>query len=176
MVYWTASWDALAPMKTTHAYRNVKIGGKHIMNRLTQINTWLAPTKTKKAWFDPIFRITTSLIFILGGIGHFGAHAHMLSRMEDSPWRDAVKMVGDPSWLLWMSGAVFIVFGIALALGYLTRISALLLLLTLIPITLAIHIAPGHTGPLFKNIAIMGALLYFYANGPGRFAIDRQGK
>ena len=35
------------------------------------------------------------------------------------------------------------------------------------------HIAPGHMGPLFKNIAIIGASLYFYANGPGRFAINR---
>ncbi|MEH6759045.1 MAG: DoxX family protein [Parasphingorhabdus sp.] len=146
------------------------------MNRLTQLNTWLAPAEIRKTWFDPIFRITTSLIFVIGGFGHFGAHPHMLARMEDSPWRDAVNMIGDPSLLLWTSGAVFIVFGTALAFGYLTRISALLILLTLIPITLAIHIAPGHTGPLFKNIAIMGALLYFYANGPGRFAIDRQGK
>lgn len=143
------------------------------MNRLAQINTWLEPAEFRKAWFDPIFRIATSLIFIIGGIGHFGAHAQMLARMEDSPWRDLVNSIGDPSLLLWVSGAVFIIFGITLAIGYLTRISALLILLTLIPITLAIHIAPGHTGPLFNNIAIMGALLYFYANGPGRFAIDR---
>ena len=72
-----------------------------------------------------------------------------------------------------MSGAVFMVFGVLLALGFLTRISALLILLTLIPVTITQHFAPGHIGPLFKNIAIMGALLYFYANGPGRFAISR---
>ena len=64
------------------------------------------------------------------------------------------------------------IFGITLALGFLTRISALLILVTLIPITIAVHVAPGHAGPLFKNIAIMGALLYLYANGPGQFAID----
>lgn len=85
-------------------------------------------------------------------------------------------MIGDPVWLLWLSGAAFIVFGISLALGFMTRTSALIILFTLIPITIAVHIAPGHTGPLFKNIAIMGALLYFYANGPGRFAMDRQSK
>lgn len=97
----------------------------------------------------------------------------MLERMAESPWRNVVTAIGDPSWLLWLSGAVFVVFGITLALGFLTRISALLILVTLIPVTIAVHFAPGHAGPLFKNIAIMGALLFFYANGPGRFAFDR---
>lgn len=143
------------------------------MNKLTQIDAWLAPGEQMRTWFDPVFRIATSLIFIIGGIGHFAAHHHMLRRMEESPWRGAVSMVGDPSWLLWLSGGVFVIFGINLALGFLTRLSALIILLTLIPVTIAIHVAPGHTGPLFKNIAIMGALLFFYANGPGRFAVTR---
>ena len=143
------------------------------MKELTLIDTWLAPGEQLRTWFDPVFRVTTSLIFIIGGIGHFAAHDHMLQRMEESPWRGAVGMIGDPSWLLWLSGVVFVIFGITLALGLLTRISALLILVTLIPVTIAVHVAPGHTGPLFKNIAIMGALLYFYANGPGRFALDR---
>ena len=142
------------------------------MMQLTQIDTWLAPREQLRSWFDPVFRVATSLIFIVGGIGHFAAHDSMLERMAESPWRDAVAMIGDPSWLLWLSGAVFVGFGITLALGFLTRISALLILVTLIPVTIAVHFAPGHMGPLFKNIAIMGALLYFYANGPGRFAID----
>ena len=143
------------------------------MKQLAQIDTWLAPRDQLRTWFDPVFRVATSMIFIIGGIGHFGAHEYMLERMAESPWRDVVGMIGDPSWLLWLSGVVFVIFGITLALGLLTRISALLILVTLIPVTIAVHFAPGHAGPLFKNIAIMGALLYFYANGPGRFAIDR---
>ena len=143
------------------------------MKQLVQINAWLTPRKQLRSWFDPVFRVATSLIFIIGGIGHFAAHDYMLQRMGESPWRVVVETVGDPSWLLWLSGGVFLIFGITLALGYLTRISALLILVALIPITIAMHVAPGHAGPLFKNIAIMGALLYFYANGPGRFAFDR---
>lgn len=143
------------------------------MTGLMQIETWLAPGDALRGWFDPIFRVSTSLIFIIGGIGHFGAHDYMLERMAESPWNDAVNMLGEPSWLLWLSGAVFVVFGATLALGYLTRLSALLILVTLIPVTITQHIAPGHMGPLFKNTAIMGALLYFYANGPGRFGINR---
>ena len=144
------------------------------MKELTQIDAWLAPGKQLRSWFDPVFRVATSLIFIIGGIGHFAAHDDMLQRMEESPWRGVVGIIGDPSWLLWLSGVVFVIFGITLALGFLTRISALLILVTLIPITIAVHVAPGHAGPLFKNIAIMGALLYFYANGPGCFAIDNR--
>lgn len=143
------------------------------MRPLTQVDAWLAPAGERRSRFDPVFRVATSLIFIIGGVGHFAAHDDMRQRMEESPWRDVVGMIGDPSWLLWLSGAVFAIFGVTLALGYLTRLSALLLLVTLIPITIAVHVAPGHAGPLFKNIAIMGALLYFYANGPGRFAIDQ---
>ena len=144
------------------------------MKELTQIDAWLAPGEQLRSWIDPVFRVTTSLIFIIGGIGHFAAHDDMLQRMNESPWRDIVGTMGDPSWLLWLSGVVFGTFGITLSLGYLTRISALLILVTLIPVTIAVHVAPGHTGPLFKNIAIMGALLYFYANGPGGFAIDNR--
>ncbi|MDP3675676.1 MAG: DoxX family protein [Novosphingobium sp.] len=143
------------------------------MKQLTRIDAWLAPGEPLRSWFDPTFRVATSLIFIIGGIGHFAAHDHMLQRMGESPWRDVVGVIGDPSWLLWLSGVVFVIFGITLALGLLTRVSALVILVTLIPITIAVHVAPGHTGPLLKNIAIMGALLYFYANGPGRFAIGR---
>lgn len=143
------------------------------MKTLRQIDTWLTPGEQLRDWFDPVFRIATSLIFIIGGIGHFVAHDYMLDRMAESPWRDAVSMIGDPSWLLWLSGGVFVICGNTLALGFLTRISALVLLATLIPITIAVHVAPGHAGPLFKNIAIMGALLYLYANGPGRFAIEQ---
>ncbi|WP_431470187.1 DoxX family protein [Sphingosinithalassobacter sp. LHW66-3] len=142
---------------------------------LSELNARLAPAGLSRAWVDPIFRISTSLIFIIGGIGHFLAHDHMLERMAESPWRGVLSYLGDPSWMLWLSGAVFLVFGFTLALGYLTRISALLIIVTLIPVTIAVHVAPGHAGPFFKNIAIMGALLYFYVKGPGRFAFDEPG-
>ena len=144
------------------------------MTKLMQIDSWLAPAEKLNAWIDLIFRVATSLIFVAGGIGHFVEHDYMFQRIAESPWRDVVNMIGDPSWLLWLSGVVFVIFGITLALGFLTRISALLILVTLMPVTIAVHVAPGHMGPFLKNIAIMGALLYFYANGPGRFAVDRR--
>lgn len=112
---------------------------------------------------EAIFRVTVSLIFIVGGLGHFVELDQMVQRIEESPWRDQVAMIGDPAMLLWLSGGVFILFGLLLALGLLQRLSALLLFVTLVPITLSIHLAPGHVGPLLKNVAILGALVLLYA-------------
>ena len=123
---------------------------------------------------DLIFRIAISLIFIVGGLGHFGEHQYMLDRMATSPWVDVVNSIGDASVLLWISGAVFIIAGLALAVGYKTRLAALALIVTLVPITLVIHVAPGHMGPFFKNIAILGALIHFLFNGPGRYALNTE--
>ena len=69
---------------------------------------------------DLVFRITISLIFIVGGLGHFGEHQYMLDRMATSPWVDVVNSIGDASVLLWISGAVFVTTGLALAVGYKT--------------------------------------------------------
>ncbi len=112
---------------------------------------------------EAIFRIALSLIFIVGGIGHFVQLDEMRQRIDESPWRDQVMAIGDPAILLWLSGGVFILFGLLLALGLLQRLSALLLFVTLVPITVSVHIAPGHVGPLLKNVAILGALLFIYA-------------
>ncbi|MEH6790850.1 DoxX family protein [Parasphingorhabdus sp.] len=138
------------------------------------IEAYIAPPHSLQNWADPLFRVLTSLIFIIGGLGHFGEHQMMLDRMSESPWRDTIDQIGNPSWLLWLSGGIFFFFGMTLALGWMTRLSALLLLLTLVPITITIHFAPGHVGPLFKNIAIFGALFFLYCRGPGTYAIDNR--
>lgn len=43
-----------------------------------------------------------------------------------------------------------------------------------VPVTVVVHVVPdtSHVGPLFKNIAIMGALLLIWARGPGAYALD----
>ncbi len=138
------------------------------------IEAYITPSQEVTDWADPVFRVLTSLIFIIGGLGHFGEHQYMLDRMTDSPWRDIINMAGNPSWLLWLSGGVFIIFGLMLALGWMTRLSALLIFVTLVPITVTVHIAPGHVGPLFKNIAILGSLFLIYCRGPGKYALDNK--
>lgn len=141
---------------------------------LQWIDRLLTPTENTVSIVEFVFRVFTSLIFIIGGLGHFGRHQMMLDRMAGSPWREVVNSIADPSLLLWLSGAAFVTFGLMLALGLMTRLSALIILLTLVPITFFTHVAPGGTGPLFKNIAIMGALLLLMAKGGGAFALDNR--
>lgn len=140
------------------------------------IEARLAPGPRTSALVDPLFRLLTSLIFIIGGLGHFGQHRMMLDRMAESPWAATVRMIGDPSVLLWLSGIAFVAAGVTLALGFMTRASALILFATLVPVTIAVHLVPdpSHVGPLFKNIAILGALLLIWARGPGAFALDNR--
>ena len=141
---------------------------------LHRIDRLLAPNGSQRELIDPVFRVLTSLIFIIGGLGHFGQHQMMLDRMAVSPWRGVVAQIGDLALLLWLSGVVFVIFGVTLALGLATRLSALLILVTLVPITFFTHIAPGHIGPLFKNIAIMGALGLLWVRGGGAYSLDRR--
>lgn len=145
---------------------------------LAALENWLTPKDRTRAFVDLLFRILTSLIFIIGGLGHFGQHKVMLDRMAESPWAPVVEKIGDPSMLLWLSGLAFVVAGVTLALGWMTRASALVLFVTLIPVTIAVHVVPdtSHVGPLFKNIAILGALLLIWARGPGAYALDNRSK
>jgi putative oxidoreductase len=168
------------PARTSAETVETRAGALGIFGRLMRLGRlterWLEPGEKTKKLMDPLFRLLTSLIFIVGGIGHFRQHDVMLARMEESPWQPTVKMVGDPSMLLWLSGAAFIAAAFALVLGWMTRLSALVLFFTLIPVTIAIHVVPdtSHVGPLFKNIAILGALLFFWSRGPGAYARDNR--
>ncbi|WP_068300359.1 DoxX family protein [Pararhodobacter sp. CCB-MM2] len=119
-----------------------------------------------------LFRVALSLIFLIGGLGHFMRAEDMLTRIVDSPWHDFVLALGSPLLFLHLSGAVFIIAGLLLIVGYSTRLAALALFVTLVPITFVIHIAPGHEGPLFKNVAILGALLFIAVRGSYRLSID----
>ncbi len=123
---------------------------------------------------DVVFRCAFSLIFIVGGLGHFVQNEVMMARFEDSPWRDSVVTIADPSLLLYLSGAIMIVFGVLLMIGLWARLAALALFVALVPITIVIHVAPDHVGPLLKNVAILGGLIHFFVRGAGAYSLDYQ--
>ena len=55
--------------------------------------------------------------------------------------------------------------GFLFLIGYKTKWAAITLMMVLVPITLTVQVGQITTlGPLFKNIAILGGLLFFILN------------
>ncbi len=120
-------------------------------------------------------RIFLVSIFILAGVSKIsnfsGTQAYMASR-------------GMSATALLLPGAILIEMGggLAVLLGYKTRLVALLLFLFLIPTTLIFHTAFGGSFPpeqmriqqamVLKNLAIMGGLLTLAVHGAGSLSLD----
>lgn len=112
-----------------------------------------------------ILRVMVSLIFIVASISHFFNTAETVSRIESANMGFIGSMLGSPEIAVILSGIVMLIAAISLIIGFQTRISAIVLIAVLIPITLTIQVGQMSTlGPLFKNVAILGGLLFFSIN------------
>ena len=112
-----------------------------------------------------VLRVMVSLIFIVASLNHLINTDKAVARIENAKFGALGHLLGPPEISVIASGAVMLLAGIALAVGFKTKWSALLLILMLIPITLTIQVGQMATlGPLFKNIAILGGLLFFVLN------------
>jgi putative oxidoreductase len=112
-----------------------------------------------------ILRIMLSLIFIVASASHLFNIEKTVSRIENANMSFIGNSLGSPETAVILSGIVMFVAGVSLLIGFKTRIAALVLLAVLIPITLTIQVGQMATlGPLFKNIALLGGLLFFSIN------------
>jgi putative oxidoreductase len=107
-----------------------------------------------------LFRSFTSLIFIYAGIKHLTQPQGIFKRVSSSSIYELIQN----EWLfrnaILFSGAVMVMAGIALLIGYKSRSAAWLLLAMLIPITISTQLENlNDLGPFFKNVAITGSLL-----------------
>ncbi|MFV0162633.1 DoxX family protein [Empedobacter falsenii] len=119
-----------------------------------------------------LLRITLSGIFIVAGVSHLLNPEGVTQRIQNAPYSGFATLFGDPHLLGILSGYVLLVFSIALLLGVFTRWSAIILFITLIPITITIQMGNGLIhGPLWKNIALFGGLLFFILNNPKSFSL-----
>tara|TARA_R110002020_G_scaffold293535_6_gene509281 strand:+ start:29763 stop:30047 length:285 start_codon:yes stop_codon:yes gene_type:complete len=86
-------------------------------------------------------------------------------KMEQANFKGIAYFFGEPKWLIILSGIVMLVAGFTFMVGYKTKWAAIILLTVLIPITLTVQVGQITTlGPLFKNIVILGGLLFFILN------------
>ncbi|MAZ03753.1 MAG: hypothetical protein CMN56_11510 [Sneathiella sp.] len=117
--------------------------------------------------FDLAGRIFMALLFIPAGAGKISGYAGTQGYMES---------VGVPGILLPLVIIVELGGGIAILLGWQTRIVAFLLAGFCIVAALLFHLQPEDQMQmilLMKNIAVAGGLLFLVANGAGALSIDR---
>jgi putative oxidoreductase len=124
-----------------------------------------------------LFRIALSGIFILAGVSHIMQPDQVAGRINKAAFRGFAVLFGDPYLLGLLSGYALLAFGITFLAGIFVRYSALALLLLLIPITITIQIGNGiFHGPLWKNVALFGGLLFFIINNPESYTIIKSFK
>jgi putative oxidoreductase len=111
-------------------------------------------------------RVLMSAIFLSAGFGKIGAYAGTQAYMES---------MGVPGSTLPLVIALEVGAGLAVLLGWQTRISAFLLAGFSVLSALIFHADFGDQmqSILFmKNLAMAGGLLMLVANGPGRWSVD----
>ncbi len=121
----------------------------------------------------PLACFLVALIFIMSGVGKLFAFSQTAAMMES---------IGFPAPSFFLVAAILleIVGGILLLVGYKARWGGLALIVFLIPATLIFHaanLADPAQGQMqmiqvLKNLAILGALIKFMADGAGAYALD----
>lgn len=112
-----------------------------------------------------VLRMLVSMIFIVASLNHLLNVDKTIAKMDQARFGVLGHLLGPPEISVMVSGVVMLVFGIALFAGFKTRLAAIVLICVLVPITLTVQVGQMATiGPLFKNIAILGGLLFFVLN------------
>lgn len=112
-----------------------------------------------------LLRILVSGIFLVAGFNHLLEVEKTAQRIEQANFKGIAHLFGEPQWLIILSGILMLAAGFLFLIGYKTKWAAIILMAVLIPITLTVQVGQITTlGPLFKNIAILGGLLFFILN------------
>ncbi len=108
-------------------------------------------------------RILISMVFIVSALMKFFAHTQQVEYAMAS----GLPMAGA---LVWVAAVIELIFGVGILIGYHVKISAWVLFLYLIPVTLTFHynfLDPNQFINFLKNLAIMGGLLQIARFGTG---------
>lgn len=112
-----------------------------------------------------LLRILVSCIFLVAGLNHLIEIEKTVTRIESAQFKGFAAIFGNIELLVILSGIAMLVAGFSFMIGFKTRWAAIVLLAILIPISITIQVGQITTlGPLFKNVAIAGGLLFFILN------------
>lgn len=123
--------------------------------------------KTLTPWTDLAGRVLLAAMFLVAGIGKIGGYDGTVQYMQ---------AFGVPALLLPLVIFAEVAGGLALALGFLTRLAAAGLALFTLLAALIFHsnFAEQMQQILFlKNLAVAGGLLLVAGQGAGAFSLDR---
>ncbi|MDP2316389.1 MAG: DoxX family protein [Pseudomonadota bacterium] len=138
----------------------------------------MTPTRPEPGQHDAVdlvFRISTSLIFVVAGLGHVFRPEQMVAQLEAAPLAGLATSLASAEVLVALGGPPLVIGGLGLLAGARTRASAALLVVVLVPITVITHAGSMESmGPLFKNVALLGALVHFAIHGAGRYSVDQR--
>ncbi len=115
-------------------------------------------------------RILMAVIFIISGFG-------MLTGFEGTAQYMASKALPFVPLLLVLTIVIELGGGLLLAMGWHARWAALAIFLFVIPVTIVFHPVwadPGQKWAFWKNVFILGGMLYVMAYGPGPFSVDER--
>jgi putative oxidoreductase len=116
-------------------------------------------------WAELAARIALAALFIIAGLGKISGYEGVAGYMQS---------MGVPGFLLPLVIALEIVGGLAIAVGYRTRLVAFLLAGFSVLSGLIFHspLDPAEQTSFLKNLAIAGGFLLLFVHGAGRLSLD----
>jgi putative oxidoreductase len=116
-------------------------------------------------WAELAARVALAALFIIAGLGKISGYDGVAGYMQ---------AMGVPGFLLPLVIALEIVGGLAIAVGYRTRLVAFLLAGFSVLSGLIFHspLDPAEQTQFLKNLAIAGGFLLLFVHGAGRLSLD----
>lgn len=105
-------------------------------------------------------RVLLVLIYFIGGLGLLSGNIPI----------DFADSKGMPEFLVWVGFAIKLFAGLAVIIGYQTRIAALLLVIFTVITAFMFQALWGAT--FMKEISMIGGLLILAVTGAGKFSVD----
>lgn len=118
------------------------------------------------SWLMPVGRVLIAIMFIMSGLQKMGS-------IEGTA--GYIASVGLPGFLVYPTILLEVVGGLAVLIGYQTRIAALLLAGFTVLAGLLFHFQPDNQMQMIsfmKNLSIAGGFLFLVAYGAGRLSVD----